>query len=156
AARLGYDPFFPWAKVTVVAHVRREGGVYRAEVTLVDEQGVSRGTRELSSQGDDCTPLVGALALGISLALDPLSLPGKPSAPEPPANAPEAPAEPGKPGAVSTPTPVPVLDSAATPPAQRLAAASMWKGWAGLGAIVRYGVTPGLAFGGIVRGRVER
>src|SRR5204863_2165770 len=74
AARLGYDPFFPWARVTVVAHVRKDVGAYRAEVTLVDEAGVSRGKREITSPGDDCAPLGAALALTISIALDPLSL----------------------------------------------------------------------------------
>src|SRR6185369_6255773 len=91
AARLGYDPFFPWAKVSVVAHVRKDPGAYRAEVTLVDEGGVSRGTRALSSEGDDCAPLVGALALSISLALDPLSLTRSAPPPEEPKRAPPPP-----------------------------------------------------------------
>jgi hypothetical protein len=155
-ARLGYDPFFPWAPVAVVAHVRREGGAYRAEVTLVDEQGVSRGRRALSSEGDDCAPLVGALALAISLALDPLSLAGKPAgaqAPPAPAPAPAAtapltppPTAPGKNGAgdAAPPAPHPVATGAPS-----------WRGWASLGVLGRYGTTPGLAFGGLVRGKVE-
>ena len=84
AARLGYDPFFVWARVTVVAHVRKDAGAYHAEVTLVDEGGVSRGKRAVTSPGDDCAPLVGALALTISLALDPLSLAPAQPATEPP------------------------------------------------------------------------
>src|SRR4051794_4640258 len=29
ATRLGYDPFFPWAPITVVAQIRRERGALR-------------------------------------------------------------------------------------------------------------------------------
>jgi hypothetical protein len=152
AARLGYDPFFAWAPVAVVAHVRRESGAYRAEVTLVDEQGVSRGKRTLSSEGDDCAPLVGALALGISLALDPLSLARKPDTAE----------------ASPAPTPAPVDAVAPTAPAGNGAelprlpaerpaanAASRWRGWAGLAVLGASGATPGFAFGGLVRAKVE-
>jgi hypothetical protein len=156
AARLGYDPFFPWAQVAVVAHVRREGRVFRADVTLVDEQGVSRGKRELSSEGDDCAPLVGALALGISLALDPLSLARKPDAEQAsPAPAPVSP----DPVASATPPKAPNADGAGPPlpPVARSVAdsGSPWRGWAGLGILGAYGATPGLAFGGLVRAKVE-
>ncbi len=151
AARLGYDPFFVWAKVTVVAHVRRDAGGYRAEVTLVDDTGVSRGTRAITARGDDCAPLVGALALSISLALDTLSLPGhetpapprEPPSPEPPK--PEPPAIP--------PSPEPRAKDEPTPD-RALAAPSPWRGWVGVAATGSDGVTPSVAFGGLARLRV--
>ncbi len=155
AARLGYDPFFPWAKVTVVAHVRKEGGGFKAEVTLVDEAGVSRGARALHAPGDDCRPLVGALALSISLALDPLSLtrpPGeKVEPPKPPpepdvGGAPEAPparVEPPAPPAREPPPPV----EEGPPPL---------RGFLSAGGLGSAGVTPGLAPGGLVRVSLER
>lgn len=163
AARLGYDPFFVWAKVTVVAHVRKDAGAYHAEVTLVDEGGVSRGQRAVTSQGDDCAPLVGALALTISLALDPLSLapgptaseappvaPPVPSAPPPsaPPASPTSPASPASPALPSPPEP-------ALPPSPDTVAPT-WKGWAGIAVLGSYGTTPGVAFGGALRGKVER
>jgi hypothetical protein len=52
AARVGYDP--PWAPETIVVQVRRDHGAYGARVQRLDEQGVSRGTRELSSTQSEC------------------------------------------------------------------------------------------------------
>jgi hypothetical protein len=151
AGRLGYDPFFVWAHVTVVAHVRKEAGGFRAEVTLVDDGGVSRGTRTLATQGDDCAPLVSALALTVSLALDPLSL--KPhAAPETPPAPPSADAPLPRP----PPAEPPPVDGAPTPapPARREAAAPpAWRGWLGVGAAGAAGLTPGVALGGLVRAK---
>ncbi len=156
AARLGYDPFFTWAKVTVVAHVRKEVGAFRADVTLVDEAGVSRGKREITSPGDSCGPLGAALALTISIALDPLSLAPKPpaSAPPPVAIAPpdEPPPAPREPPTPPSPSPIPLqikprrIDS---PPPE-------WQGFIGIAALGSYGATPGIAFGGALRGSLAR
>jgi hypothetical protein len=68
--RIGYDPFFPWAKTTVVVEVRGEGQSFAAYVLLVDQKGVSRGTRELRSGPSGCQGLIDAAALAISIALD--------------------------------------------------------------------------------------
>jgi hypothetical protein len=153
AARLGYDPFFPWAKVTVVAHVGKEAGAYRAEVTLVDEAGVSRGKRAVTASGDDCAPLVSALALTISLALDPLSLGPKaaaePTPPSPPP--PQPPPAPPIPAAPETPPAPPPI-----PPPPVVPEEPAWRGWAGLAVLGSYGATPGVAFGGALRGGIER
>jgi len=154
AARLGYDPFFPWAKVTVVTSVRKDAGAYRAEVTLVDEAGVSRGKREVTSQGDDCAPLVGALALTISLALDPLSLASGPAAVEARPGVPEPPREPAPP-----PPPVVVARSTVEPPvavAPGPPPAPSWRGFAGIAAFGSYGITPSVAIGGAFHGQVQR
>jgi hypothetical protein len=70
AARFGYDPFFPWARQTVIVQVWRERGRYASRVQVVDEQGLTRGTRELVSDEADCADLFRATALAISIALD--------------------------------------------------------------------------------------
>jgi hypothetical protein len=70
AARVGYDPFFPWAKRTVVANLARRSRDFVAIVSLVDEQGVAHGDRELRTSGD-CAELLDAMALAIAIAIDP-------------------------------------------------------------------------------------
>jgi hypothetical protein len=113
AARLGYDPFFAWAKQTVVVQVWRESRKYRARIQLVDPESLAHGMRELASSQPTCADLFDAAALAISIAMASLpedeSPPAPASAPtlEPPA---PAPAPPG-------PTP-----PAPTPPAPALAA----------------------------------
>jgi hypothetical protein len=71
--RLGYDPFFPAARQTIVVEITdadANGGL-RARMRLVDEQGMIRGSRELSDKTENCGELVASLALAISIALDP-------------------------------------------------------------------------------------
>lgn len=81
AARLGYDPFFPVAQKTVVAHVARARKGYSAKVQIVDHDGIVRGERALATKGDDCGELITSLALAVSLALDDLDEPPATSAP---------------------------------------------------------------------------
>lgn len=92
AARLGYDPFFPYAKATLFAEITRDAGTFRARVKLVDEGNVVRGNREIEHKGAKCADLVDAMALTMSIAIDPRSLTG-PVAVEP-ADAPPATDEP--------------------------------------------------------------
>jgi Sigma-70, region 4 len=68
--RVGYDPFFPWAKTTIVVQITGEGTSFVAHVQLVDESGLSRGARELRSAASGCSGVVDATALAISIALD--------------------------------------------------------------------------------------
>jgi len=70
AKRFGYDPFFAWAKQTVIVQISRGGDRYRSRVQVVDSHGVAQGTRELSSDRDACDELFDATALAISIALD--------------------------------------------------------------------------------------
>jgi hypothetical protein len=72
ATRVGYDPFFPWAKRTFVVQVWRDHGRYMARLQIIDEQGFSHGTRELASSGRDCAELFDTAALAISIAIDEL------------------------------------------------------------------------------------
>src|SRR5207237_463427 len=64
--RVGYDPFFPWAKLTVVVEMTSDTRVFTARVMAVDAAGLSRGIRELKSGIDGCRGLIDDAALAIS------------------------------------------------------------------------------------------
>jgi hypothetical protein len=72
AARLGYDPFFPWAKQTVITELERGEAGYVGRVRIIDSDGVTRGERKLAPSGSDCVETVNALALAISIGIDDL------------------------------------------------------------------------------------
>jgi hypothetical protein len=71
AARLGYDPFFPSADKIIVARIAWSRDELRATVELVDARGMLRGVREFKSSPRQCDELVAAMALAISIAIDP-------------------------------------------------------------------------------------
>jgi hypothetical protein len=73
AERLGYDPFFPWAEQTVTVDIFEEKGSLRAKLTLVDRDGIVRGTRTLRGRARDCEELLASLALATSITLDPMA-----------------------------------------------------------------------------------
>jgi hypothetical protein len=156
AKRFGYDPFFAWAKQTVIVQIFRGGDRYRSRVQVVNSHGVAQGTRELSSDRDACDELFDATALAISIALDAAAktetdpgappLPAETAAPAPPpAPAPSAP-PPHEPAPAPTPQPAPapeapgpvvftgleVLGSVGTAPATSLGGAAflgLRSGW---------------------------
>jgi hypothetical protein len=72
--RLGYDPFFPWADVTIVARVIPANGGFVGTVELVDKAGIVKGARELRASASQCGQLIASMALAISIAIDPDSL----------------------------------------------------------------------------------
>ena len=117
AARLGYDPFFPWARRTVVVQVWRERGRYRARLQLVDAEGLAHGTRVLSSDQPGCDELFDAAALAISIAMD--SLPKDEPPPVPASPLASAPA-PAPTPALATPAAPAPPDTAAPGPAPAL------------------------------------
>ncbi len=83
--RLGYDPFFPAARQTVVVEITDQNDELQAQMSLVDEQGVIVGSRTLRENIAHCDELVASLALAISIALDPsAALNEEPATPEPP------------------------------------------------------------------------
>lgn len=150
ATRIGYDPFFPSASKTVIAQISRAKNGYRGKVQIVGDDGNVRGSRDLSTTGDDCSELLSALALAISIALDDLD-DGKPV---PTADAttstPAAPVE-------STPSTPAAAPPSAAPPPERPATASPPSASAdgrGLGfatsagAAASLGVAPTAAIGG--------
>jgi hypothetical protein len=70
-SRLGYDPFSATASAAIVARLSVLDQALAGSVELVDENGISRGRRELSSNAEHCDELARALALSISIAVDP-------------------------------------------------------------------------------------
>ncbi len=106
AARLGYDPFFPWAPQTAVVTIGGHAGRLAARFELVDEHARTEGARTLEAANGDCVALVDTLALTISIALDPHALARTTTAHEPSADPPAAPPEPSAPEIAPLATPV--------------------------------------------------
>jgi len=84
--RLGYDPFDATSLQEVRASLRRADGRLTAAVSIRGADGVLRVREPLTSSGSDCTEIAAALALAISIAIDPLTFV---RAPPPPASTPE-------------------------------------------------------------------
>lgn len=148
AARLGYEPFSPWGDQTILATVTRSGSMVVGRAELIDHDGIAQGSREVKNP--ECSELLLALALAISITLDPLHV--EPTAenkpvlsPEPPAtHEPEAPSEP-----VPDDAPAPAIVPA-EPPSKRVAEAvhkpMTWH--ASAAAMGALEAAPRLAFGG--------
>jgi hypothetical protein len=142
AARLGRDPFDTHASGSVVATITKTGSVLAGTVEVTNEAGVSRGRRELSASAATCEEMASAIAISISIAVDPEhALAGEPS------EMAEETAKPAAPTPVEpTVEPTPARDvaprragSLARARALSIAATSVW------------GVAPTLAWGGSVR-----
>ena len=88
AARLGRYPFRDDAKALVHVSLVLNVGRVHAVVRLADATGKVVGRRELASSAADCSELIEALAVSISLGLDPVQGPLA-GAKSPPAEAPE-------------------------------------------------------------------
>jgi|CZKU01.1.fsa_nt_gi hypothetical protein len=142
AARVGYDPFFPMAPRTVVVSMERRDRDFVATVSLVDEQGVAHGGRQLKTK-DSCAELLGAAALAIAIAIDPAVLAGVPARPQPePSPTPVPPPAPAPP-APMLPPPPPIV---AVPPGPASHACPAVIG-VSLGAVASSGAAPDLAAG---------
>ena len=74
ARRLGYDPFVASSVNTVVAELRGEGDGLKARVYVIRDGNQAGGARELTSASRNCTELIAAVALAMSIAIDPDSL----------------------------------------------------------------------------------
>ena len=113
AARLGYDPFFPSSEKTIIARVLREHDRLKGQVELVDEHGAQVGLREFSAEPEKCDDLIHAMALSISIAIDPKSAETYSQGPA------DEPAETAEKQPESAPTPPPAPASKSVPvPAQ--------------------------------------
>ena len=175
AARLGYDPFRPVAALTVIANLSRVGVIYRGEVRLLGEKGDEVGSRSIGAGSERCGDVVSALALSISVAIDPLLLVRPPPPPvpavvvpdsPPPSPAPDSPPvqpPPAPPAPPASPAPPPELRSeprAAALPAGVRPAASPRQRFAGATLLGSVGSAPapalGLAaFAGVRSGRTS-
>jgi hypothetical protein len=71
-ARLGYDPFVANATSTLYATITRNGRGLRGEIRLDDPGRETPGVRQIDSFSGDCTELGKAMALAMSIAIDPL------------------------------------------------------------------------------------
>lgn len=118
AARLGYDPFFSVAESTLVADVTGVGKAFRVRIRLVDAAQMLRGKREFRHEGAQCSDAIDAMALSMSLAIDPESLQRPPA--EPPSAAAASPgatvASEPSPAAVAPPPPPDRAPAPVTPP----------------------------------------
>jgi hypothetical protein len=112
AARLGYDPFFPYAPQTVVAEVARDQGRFRGKIQIVAKDGKLRGARDLSTTEEDCAELVRTMGLAISIAIDDLDVEETPKPEAPVAK----PASEPPPFASEVPPPPTAQSSAPEPP----------------------------------------
>jgi len=103
STRLGYDPFFHAARQTISVEIIDEGNDLRAQMRLMDQNGIIVGSRELHEKAGHCDELVASLALAISIALDPSAALGEePKSVSTAENARSEPAEP-LPGSTSEP-----------------------------------------------------
>jgi hypothetical protein len=146
AARLGYDPFMAWAHDTLFAEITRKETDYRAEIKLVDDENRLRGARDLHVKGGDCAAIIDAMALTVSLTIDPSSLLG-PSASSPPPPPPPSPAEPEAPPPVAVPAPPPI---AKAPTAGATSGGVDLSGHVGVGVMAVFGAAPAATAGGTV------
>jgi hypothetical protein len=169
STRLGYDPFFPAARQTIVVEITDTDSGLRAHMSLVDEHGIIVGSRELSDKVENCDELVASLALAISIALDPSAALGADAALDdvaPPAttqkkeateSAPETSAKSDAEAPPSTPTPEKMPDHATRtfPTRDRNASGNGLHAALRAGAFSVLGVAPSLAFGARVGGGVR-
>jgi hypothetical protein len=144
-ARLGYDPFSPQASNVVIARVEARDAQLAGNVEIVDAQGVSAGRRELASPGSGCQALARAMALSISLAIDPER--ANRAGPAPIESEPEArqPSE-AKPSEATPPPTELSLIRAPTPAAGKSRASPRVFG--GGAFVTNLGALPAAAFGG--------
>ena len=126
--RLGYDPFFPAARQTIVVEITDVEAGWRAQMHLIDENGIIRGSRELSERAEHCDELVASLALAISIALDPSAAmgiapePSQEAATEPVPRAEQADSAGNQPASEpepAAPAPVPAAKKHAPPPKKK-------------------------------------
>jgi hypothetical protein len=157
-SRLGEDPFDPTGTRVFEARIQGRGPVLEGLVRLVDEQGNHAGQRRFESSRAECAQLVRALALAISLAINPNLATSEENGMSPAANPPES-----DPSADRTaPEPATVLRPP-EPPAEHAPAAqrkerSPWPWHFTLGAAVNgaVGAGPEPALGALAFGRVRR
>ena len=148
-ARLGYDPFFPTSDKAIVLRISRAGQQLKGEVHLVNEQGVEIGEREFASNLNKCDELVLALALSISIAIDPKSAETYAQSPTEEAALDVEPKQnelPPKPQLAAVPVPA----QPTTPESPAAATYSTRIHWlAGIGLTSLFGIAPGPAVGGL-------
>jgi hypothetical protein len=152
AVRLGYEPFAADARSALLARVFKSQSGYSATIELIDDAGASRGKRELATEGESCDEMAGAMALSMSIAIDPerATRATEPLAAEDPPESPTASdpapksAEPAAPAPLRpAPPPLPPVDDPPATEQPRGARVSV-----ALGGLAMVGAAPGVAYGG--------
>ncbi len=152
AARVGYDPFFPFAKRSVVTRVDATGAnSYRARMEILDERGALLGEKVFLSSSGECGEVVLTLALAVSLAIDVIDVAPTPASTDEMAAAPPPPPVDTAPAPVVEPPPAShVLPDVALPEAR-----PRWQGEGSLRALGTVGlgraVNLGTSLGAAVR-----
>jgi hypothetical protein len=144
-ARLGYDPFSPQASRVVISRVEARADALVSNLEVIDQGGMSTGQRELTAKPGRCGELARALALSISLAIDP---DGSRQAPtERGAKASEEAATPPEEASTSVEAapPAPAASAPVGPPAEP--SADPPHAFAGLSLTSSLGILPGLSLG---------
>jgi hypothetical protein len=136
--RLGYDPFFPWARDTLFTEITRSDGEFHVDLKLVDDRNLLRGARQISVTATDCAAAIDAIGLTISLTIDPASL--LRPAPTPPVAAPAPEVQPELP-LPDPPMPRDVVSPSPRSPPERI------HGRIGVGAVGSVGAAPAATLG---------
>jgi hypothetical protein len=154
-SRLGYDPFLAEAPRSVLARVGASEGGLVGGIELIDEAGLSRGKRELRTDGATCDEMARAMALSMSIAVDPERAARGETTPAPASSAalPPPPPEPEPaptPPAAPPPAPKPALAPARAPLQDRLPHPETPRTHlsVSLAALSTAGIAPGFALGG--------
>ena len=78
SAKLGYDPWREEAPLHIDAMISVAEDVLTANIRFMEEDGTLLGERVIRSKDNNCYELMNAMALAISIAIDPLSVSGLP------------------------------------------------------------------------------
>ena len=132
AARIGYDPFFPWAALTVSVEITSDAGKLHGRI-LLETGGIEKGAQTIHEVRRDvagpagCEELIASIALAVSVALDAEreATAGAPDvAPAPPPEPPPAlPLPPPSPRRLVATKPTPAVSPAPVSPRKKL---SLW------------------------------
>jgi hypothetical protein len=136
--RLGYDPFFPWARDTLFTEITRSDGEFHVDLKLVDDRNLLRGARQISVTATDCAAAIDAIGLTISLTIDPASLLRPASTPPVAAPTPEVQPE------LPLPDPPMARDVGSPSPRSR---SERIHGRIGVGAVGSFGAAPAATLG---------
>lgn len=146
AARLGRDPFVAPSSPEPSSHghlsvsILRVGRGVRALVAWDRADGAPASAREVSAPGGDCSEVVSAAALAVSVALDAMPT----VAPPPASPLPEPPLSPATPAPALAPLHMP---TPAPTPAPVAPARSSPDPWIFFGPVLGAGLSPGVDFG---------
>jgi hypothetical protein len=146
AVRLGYDPFSSASDRTISLSITRDDNELRARAEWVESSGETRGLREMAMPLQRCDELARAMALSISIAIDPERERTGPLAPA--SSSAVVPAT-GEPVLSATSVPASALSGGGAASPTRVDASGSLRWEAGVGAFASAGTGPTPRFGGM-------